>query len=361
MSSPGDDIEVARDVGLSRWTTLELGGPADFFVEAREEAEVARAVAWAHARALPLVVVGGGSNLIVDDGGFRGVVLKMATRGLRFDADGTVVAAAGEPWDAFVDAVIARGLAGVECLAGIPGLVGATPIQNVGAYGQEVAETIREVRVLERASGRTVTLAARDCAFGYRDSRFRRAPAAYVVLAVTFALRPGGQPGLRYRELQDALAGTGTPSLAVVASTVRALRRRKSMLLDVRDPNHRSVGSFFTNAVLNAPAFAALTGRAVTEGVVASADDVPRFATDDGRFKVPAAWLIERSGFTKGLRRGPVGISSAHALALVHHGGGTTAQLLALADEIRAGVVARFGVTLAREPVLLDAQGLGSI
>ncbi|HEX2659669.1 MAG TPA: UDP-N-acetylmuramate dehydrogenase [Polyangia bacterium] len=358
MTSAEHDLEVARDVELARWTTLELGGPADHFFEGRAEEDVTRAVAWARARGLPLVVLGGGSNLIVADGGFRGVVLKMATRGLRFEGDGTVVAAAGEPWDAFVDAAIARGLAGVECLAGIPGLVGATPIQNVGAYGQEVAETIREVRVLERASGGILTLPARACGFGYRDSVFRRQPSAYVVLAVTFALRPGGAPALRYRELQDALSGQPTPSVAQVAATVRALRRGKSMLLDAGDPNRRSVGSFFTNAVLDAADFAAFAARAVAAGVVTAVDQVPRFATEDGRFKVPAAWLIERAGFPKGLRRGPVGISSAHALALVHFGGGSTTQLLALADEIRAGVAARFGVTLSREPVLLDAHGL---
>jgi UDP-N-acetylmuramate dehydrogenase len=179
-----------------------------------------------------------------------------------------------------------------------------------------------------------------------------------VVLAVTFALRPGGAPALRYRELQDALSGQPTPSVAQVAATVRALRRGKSMLLDAGDPNRRSVGSFFTNAVLDAADFAAFAARAVAAGVVTAVDQVPRFATEDGRFKVPAAWLIERAGFPKGLRRGPVGISSAHALALVHFGGGSTTQLLALADEIRAGVAARFGVTLSREPVLLDAHGL---
>jgi len=347
---------VARDVGLAPWTTLGLGGAADYFVEARAEDDVARTVAWANGHGLPLVVLGGGSNVVVGDQGIRGVVLRMATRGLRFDPDGTAVAAAGEPWDAFVDAAVARGLAGVEGLAGIPGLVGATPIQNVGAYGQEVAETIREVRVLDRASGRITTLAPSACAFGYRDSAFRRNPLAYVVLTVTFALRPGGPPSLRYRELQEALAGHVSPSLAEVAATVRALRGKKSMLLDASDPNRRSVGSFFTNPVLGADGFAALVARAVAAGVVHAPAEVPRFATEGGAYKVPAAWLIERAGFSKGLRRGTVGISSAHALALVHHGGGTTADLMALAEEIRAGVAATFGVSLSREPVLLGAD-----
>jgi UDP-N-acetylmuramate dehydrogenase len=231
--------------------------------------------------------------------------------------------------------------------------VGATPIQNVGAYGQEVAETIREVRALDRRSRAIVTLAGANCAFGYRDSMFRRSPEAYVVLGVTFALRPGGPPAVRYRELEDALSLDRQPSLATVAATVRALRRKKSMVIDPTDPNRRSVGSFFTNPVLDQAAFAALTARAVAADVVANPADVPRFAAPGGQVKVPAAWLIERAGFTKGTRRGPVGISSAHALALVHHGGGTTVALRALAEEIRAGVKARFGVTLAEEPIFL--------
>lgn len=335
-------------------TTLELGGPARFLIDATDEATVIRSVLWGAEHGLSLVVLGGGSNVVASDDGFDGLVLRMAIRGTAFHDDGTVYAAAGEPWDAFVETTVARGWAGIECLAGIPGSVGATPIQNVGAYGQEVAETIRGVRVLDRASRAITTLSAADCAFGYRDSLFRRNPAAYVVLGVTFALRPDGAPSVRYRELVEALPEPH-PSLVAVSATVRALRRKKSMVLDPDDPNRRSVGSFFTNPVLDAAALAALGARAVAAGVVAAAAEVPRFASVDGNLKIPAAWLIERSGFTKGLRRGPVGISSAHALALVHHGGGTTAALRALADEIRAGVAARFGVTLSEEPIFLGA------
>jgi len=337
---------------LGPLTTLELGGTARFFIEASDEATVLRAVLWAGEQRLPLVVLGGGSNVLVSDAGFEGVVLRMAIRGAAFRDDGTVYAAAGEPWDAFVEATVARGWAGLECLAGIPGSVGATPIQNVGAYGQEVAETISEVRVLERASRAIWRLSREDCAFGYRDSVFRRNPEAYVVLGVTFALRPGGAPSVRYRELEEALSGR-SPSLAEVSATVRTLRRKKSMVIDAADPNRRSVGSFFTNPVVDAATFAALAARAVAAGFVATAAEVPRFPALDGQVKVPAAWLIERAGFNKGLRRGAVGISSAHALALVHHGGGTTAALRALAEEIRAGVQARFGVTLSEEPIFL--------
>jgi len=346
-------LPVRSDVPLSDLTTLQLGGPARFLIDAADEATVLRAALAATEQHIPMVVLGAGSNVVVSDSGFDGLVLRMGIKGIAFGDQETVYAAAGEPWDAFVEATVARGWAGLECLAGIPGTVGATPIQNVGAYGQEVAETIRDVRALERRSRAIVTLPAADCAFGYRDSLFRRNPEAYVVLGVTFALRPDGAPSVRYRELADALSGQAHPSLAAVSAMVRALRRKKSMVIDPADPNRRSVGSFFTNPVLDVATFAALGARAVAAGVVASVDDVPRFATADGKMKVPAAWLIERAGFTKGLRRGPVGISTAHALALVHHGGGTTAALRALAQELRAGVQARFGVTLTEEPIFL--------
>lgn len=356
-------LSIETDVSLAPLTTLDLGGRARYFVRAADDDVVWQAVSWAKARGLPLVVLGGGSNVIVSDAGVEGLVLSIATRGVRFDDGGLVTAAAGEPWDVVVAATVARGWAGLECLTGIPGLVGATPIQNVGAYGQEVAETIREVRALERRTGQVVTLTSGACAFGYRDSLFRRHPDDYVVLGVTFALRPGGPPTVRYLELERALDSGAPPAepsshqgqrtLANVAATVRALRARKSMLLDSSDPNRRSAGSFFTNPVLDGPALAVLAARAVAAGVVARPEEVPRFEGPAGRFKIPAAWLIERSGFTKGLRRGPVGISSAHALALVHHGGGTTAALLALAQEIRDAVHARFGVALEREPVLV--------
>jgi len=341
---------------MARLTSLELGGPARFLIEAGDEQTVIRSVLWAADQRLPLVVLGGGSNVVVSDQGFDGVVVRMGLRGIVFQDDGTVYAAAGEPWDAFVEATVARGWAGLECLAGIPGSVGATPIQNVGAYGQEVAETIRAVRALDRTTRAIVTLAPAECAFGYRDSLFRRHPEAYVVLGVTFGLRPGGAPTVRYRELTDALAGEAHPALATVSATVRTLRRKKSMVIDASDPNRRSVGSFFTNPVLDAAAFQALVARAVAAGVVTAAADVPGFTAADDKLKVPAAWLIERAGFGKGMRQGPVGISTAHALALVHHGGGTTAALRALAEQIRAGVEARFGVRLTEEPIYLGPR-----
>jgi UDP-N-acetylmuramate dehydrogenase len=329
-------------------TTLELGGPARHLVEARDDAAVLEALAWAPARGVPVLVLGGGSNLVVGDGGFEGLVIRMATRGRTFvpGAPGEVLmtVAAGEPWDDVVADTVARGLAGLECLSGIPGLAGATPIQNVGAYGQEVGETIRSVRVVERASGRIVDLSPADCAFAYRDSAFRRAPGRHVVLGVTFALREGGAPTLRYRELADALAGSASPTLAEARATVLALRARKSMVIDPADPNRRSAGSFFTNPIVDAAVADAL------------GPEAPRWPAGPGRVKLSAGWLIEHAGIAKGTRRGPVGVSTNHALALVHHGGGTTAALLDLAREVRAAVLARFGVALAPEPIFVGAS-----
>jgi UDP-N-acetylmuramate dehydrogenase len=346
-------IAIRDGVPLAPFTTLELGGPARHFVEIADEPALVAALRWAEARVLPVAVLGGGSNLVVADAGFDGLVVRIALRGKRFatsPGEVTVTAAAGEPWDELVAEAVARALGGIECLSGIPGLVGATPIQNVGAYGQEVAETIRAVRVLERATGRIFDLAAADCGFGYRDSAFKREPARFVVLAVTFGLRPGGAPALRYRELVESLAGAGKPrpTLADARATVLALRAKKSMLVTAGDPNRRSVGSFFMNPILDTPQAGEVAARAGVDGA-----GMPRWPTSDGRVKLSAGWLIERAGVAKGLRRGPVGVSSAHALALVHHGGGTTAALIALAREIEEAVRTRFGVALVPEPIFV--------
>ena len=346
---------VIRDgVPLAPFTTLELGGPARHFVDAADEGAVVEALRWADGRKLPVAILGGGSNMVVSDAGFDGLVVRIATRGVRFETaggDATVTAAAGEPWDALVAESVGRGLGGLECLSGIPGLVGATPIQNVGAYGQEVAETIRAVRVLERGSWQTRALSPEECGFGYRESNFKREPTRFVVLAVTFGLRPGAAPALRYRELAERLAGSGTtapPTLADARAAVLALRAGKSMLVTAGDPNRRSVGSFFTNPIVAAAEAEAVAARAGVDGT-----RMPRWPTSDGRVKLSAGWLIERAGVARGLRRGPVGVSSAHALALVHHGGGTTAALIALAREIREAVRSRFGVTLVPEPTFV--------
>jgi UDP-N-acetylmuramate dehydrogenase len=358
-------LRLTPDVPLGPLTTLELGGPARWLAEVDDERAVVEALVLAEARRLPALVLGGGSNVVLPDDGFPGLVIRVGLRGVqqRSAAGGQVLieAAAGEPWDALVAETVARGLAGLECLSGIPGQVGATPIQNVGAYGQEVADTIRAVRVLDRRDGQVRELGPEDCQFSYRDSAFRRDPEGQVVLAVTFALRPGPPAPARYPELAAALelaspSPSPSPSLADVRRVVIALRRRKSMVIDPGDPNRRSVGSFFTNPIVSPAEADRVVARALAQGIVDAPEQVPRFAAGAGQVKLAAGWLIERAGITRGMRRGPVGVSSAHALALVHHGGGTTAQLLALAREVRAAVHGCFGVSLQPEPIVVGAS-----
>jgi len=303
------------------------------------------------------VLLGGGSNVVVADSGVDGLVVRMAQRGLaQTEADGGVLwtVAAGEPWDSVVARSVAEGVAGLECLSGIPGTAGATPIQNVGAYGQEVSEIVERVRVLDRESLEVRSLEPEACAFAYRDSLFRRRPGRFAVLSVTLRLAPGGPPALRYPELQRGVADSGAGvTLDTVRRVVLALRRAKSMVLEPGDENRRSVGSFFVNPVLREAEAEAVVERLVAAGLVAEPSEVPRFEVGDGRVKLPAGWLIERAGFPRGTRRGPVGLYSRHALALVHHGGGTASALLSLAREIRDRIAERFGVTLVPEPVFL--------
>ncbi len=343
-------LDIERDVPLAPLTTFGLGGAAKHFVEVRAETALRDALAWAADRSMPAYVLGGGSNLIVPDEGYDGLVVRMAIAGLHFD-DGVADAGAGVPWEDVVQGAVGRGWAGVECLTGIPGSTGATPIQNVGAYGQEVADVLQSVRVLRRETLDFEELDPDDCQLTYRNSLFKRQPGRFVVCAVRFSLRPGGSGTVRYAELEKRVA-PGAP-LADIRSAVFALRREKSMVIDPDDPNRRSAGSFFLNPVVDAELAERVVEQALTENLVESPDDVPRYPSADGRVKLAAGWLIERSGISKGTRRGAVGVSSRHALALVHHGGGTTAELLAFAEEVEARVRDRFGVELEREPRLL--------
>jgi UDP-N-acetylmuramate dehydrogenase len=330
-------------VALAPLTTLQLGGPAARLVEARTEGELAEAVRSAYE---PLLVLAGGSNVVIADEGFPGTVVRVLTRGVERDGVRLTVQA-GEDWDALVADCVERGLQGFECLSGIPGSVGATPIQNVGAYGQEVAETIESVRVLDRASGRIEELPAADCGFAYRTSIFKYRD-RWVVLAATFRMRESAVSGpLRYAELARRLGvpvGASAP-LNEVREAVLGLRRGKGMVIDPADPDSVSAGSFFTNPILEPDAFAPL-----------AAAGAPAFPEPDGRIKTSAAWLIEHAGFTRGYGSGRVGISTKHTLALVNRGGARTAELLALAREIAAGVEAAYGVALRPEPVLVGAD-----
>jgi UDP-N-acetylmuramate dehydrogenase len=335
---------------LAPYCTLRVGGPARFLVEAPDEAAVLAAVHWADARGLPVRVLGGGSNLVIADEGVDGLVVKIALRGVTSrESAGSVevTAAAGEPWDDFVHHTVEQGWAGLECLSGIPGLVGATPIQNVGAYGQEVSDTLTAVRALDRESRRVVTLAPGQCGFGYRDSLFKSgAPGRYVVLAATYRLAPGGAPALRYADIAREVQARGVaqPSLGDVRETVLRVRRSKSMVLDAADPNARSCGSFFLNPIVDGAALAAIDARAA--GLT-----MPRWPQADGRVKLSAAWLIEHAGFTRGQADGPVGLSTRHSLAIVCHDGARARDVAAFARRVRAGVEARFGVRLHPEPV----------
>jgi UDP-N-acetylmuramate dehydrogenase len=386
-------LTVREQVMLAGYTTLGLGGPAARFVEAGSDEQVIAEVRAADAAGEPVLVLGGGSNLVVADEGFAGTVVHVATGGVTITPDPggpalTVAVAAGEDWDALVGLCVAEGLCGLECLSGIPGLAGATPIQNVGAYGQEVSETIVAVRAYDRLSDAVVTLGNAECGFGYRTSAFKRStqekagglaradgsarparrraaadPAAatgrFVVLGVTFRLvRDALSAPVGYRELTRVLGvgeGRRVP-LAEARSAVLGLRRGKGMVLDPGDPDTRSAGSFFTNPVLDLRQLDEVRRRAAarpggTEVIV------PHFPAEDGQVKVPAAWLIEQAGFTKGYAGdGGARISSKHTLALTNPGGASSASLLGLAREIRNGVRQAFGVELVSEPVLVGTE-----
>jgi UDP-N-acetylmuramate dehydrogenase len=340
---------------LADYTTLGLGGPAKAFADAPTEAALIDAVRAADAAGEPVLILGGGSNLVIADAGFPGTVVHVNTRGVSYAAAAggqvDVTVAAGEDWDDVVAAVVAEGLAGIECLSGIPGHAGATPIQNVGAYGHEVAEVITGVRVFDRQASQIQSIPNGSCHFAYRTSFFKQRPARYAVLDVTFRLtRDSLSMPVSYAELAAELdVGMGERAGAgEVRSAVLKIRARKGMVLNPGDPDTRSAGSFFTNPVLDAEQFARVAA--------AAAGQVPSFPAGDGQVKVPAAWLIEHAGFGKGYGApGRARISSKHTLALINAGGATTSDLLTLAREIRDGVRAAFGVTLAPEPTLIGA------
>ena len=343
--------DISRD--LAALTTLRLGGPAARLVETADQEQVPQIVRDAGDT---LLVLAGGSNVVVADEGWPGTVLLLRTRGVRArrgpDGRVEVTVAAGEPWDDLVARAVAEGWSGLECLSGIPGSTGATPIQNVGAYGQEVAELISSVRVYDRVKDETVALAGAECGFGYRTSRFKYAD-RWVVQEVTFRLDESARSTpIRYAELARALdvPMDGRAGLDEVRAAVLRLRADKGMVLDPADHDTWSAGSFFTNPIVDEPAFAAFVERAAGLGTP------PAFPVPEGGFKLSAAWLIERAGFTRGYGRDGVALSSRHTLALTNRGNGTTTALLALAREIRNGVRERFGLELHPEPVLANCE-----
>ncbi|PNG21331.1 UDP-N-acetylmuramate dehydrogenase [Streptomyces cahuitamycinicus] len=350
-------MQELHDAPLAPLTTFRLGGPAPRLITATTDDEVIAAVREADEAGTPLLLIGGGSNLVIGDKGFEGTALVIATKG--FALDGTSLElAAGEVWTDAVGRTVEAGLAGIECLAGIPGSAGATPIQNVGAYGQEVSSTITEVVAYDRHTGASVTLANEDCAFSYRHSRFKSDPERYVVLRVRLALEDaeGLSAPLRYAETARALgveAGDRVP-LAQARETVLKLRAGKGMVLDPEDHDTWSAGSFFTNPILTDTDFA--TFRARVRERLGDGVEPPAYPAGDGRTKTSAAWLIDKAGFTKGYGDGPARISTKHTLALTNRGSATTEDLLALAREVVAGVREAFGITLVNEPVTVGVS-----
>lgn len=347
-------LHFESDVSLAAFTTLKLGGPSRRFVRVESHENVREALASPEAQG-PLLFLAGGSNLVIADSGFDGLTIQLALRGIVEQGPGRIAVDAGEPWENVVEYAVSRGWAGIECLSGIPGCAGSTPIQNVGAYGQEVAQVIVGVEALDLERGESVQLSPEDCGFVYRSSRFKRERGRWLLTRVYFQLRPDGEPTVSYRELRSALEGQ-EQSLSNVRENVLTLRRRKSMVLDPGDPDSRSVGSFFTNPIVSAAVATQVAARAVDAGMVADASQVPSYPAGDGRVKLPAAWLIERSGIAKGMRRGNVAVSSKHTLALVHHGGGSTTELIQLAREVQGRVRDTFDLLLEPEPTLVGVS-----
>lgn len=350
-------MNIQENIALAPLTTFQVGGPARYFIEARTETEVKNALGFAADKRLLLFVLGGGSNLVISDAGWPGLVLKIALPGVEFESDRNrtlFCAGAGENWDQLVAFTVSKNCAGLECLSGIPGTVGGTPVQNVGAYGQEVSQTITGVRVLEVASGRVLQLDNVACGFTYRTSIFNTSQRGkYIVLEVAYRLERGRQPRIEYADLKKffgAALADRPPALQQVRDAVRSIRQSKAMLLVSGDEDCRSAGSFFKNP---------LVSQAEADRILSVAQKrvpdktLPRYPGQDGMVKLAAAWLVEQAGFSKGYSRGPVGLSRKHTLAIVNRGGATARDIVALKDEIQKKVLEIWGVQLQPEPVFV--------
>ncbi len=346
-------FETQKNVPLAELTTFKIGGEARFFVRATTETEIVKSLEFAEKNNLEVFILGGGSNILIADEGFDGLVLQIALAGVSTFAekDGTiyVTAGAGEDWDDFVDFCVEKNLQGVECLSGIPGFVGGTPVQNVGAYGQEVSETIVSVRVYDRKTKEIKELINADCGFSYRKSAFNSSQKnRYVVLAVTYALRFGGEPKIIYKDLQNHFANE-KPTLKETRKAVCEIRALKAMLVRQGGADSQSAGSFFKNPVVSANKFAEISKNAEKHGI----ENVPFYKVDEQNVKIPAAWLIENSGFDKGFVKNNAGLSTKHTLALTNRGEATAAEVLELMREIQEKVKERFNIELKPEPVFV--------
>ena len=352
-------MPVQENVPLAPLTTFRIGGPARFFVEASSRSGVKEAVDFARSRNLPLFILGGGSNLVISDAGWPGLVLKIAITGIDrqpAEVDGKIIfeVGAGESWDDFVRTAVAANFGGVECLSGIPGNVGGTPVQNVGAYGQDVSNTIESVEVFDLKDNQILELCREACGFSYRTSIFNTTERGrFIILRVMYALTPDAAPHLAYVDLKRYFEGHATPpTLAEIREAVRQIRARKGMLIVEGDPDCRSAGSFFKNPVLSEEAHAELNKRAAAKGFT-----FPSYPALEAHKKVSAAWLVEHSGFSRGYTLGHAGISSKHALALINRGGATAADILALKEQIQRRVKETWGVRLEPEPVFVGIRG----
>jgi UDP-N-acetylmuramate dehydrogenase len=346
-------VNIQENVPLAPLTTFKVGGPARYFVDATGYDDVLFTVEYARSNHLPLFILGGGSNLVVSDAGWPGLVLRISIRGIderpaEFSKLEFVVGA-GEDWDNFVALTVKRNCAGVETLSGIPGTVGGTPIQNVGAYGEDVSETITSVQVLDMMTMQISELSNEECGFGYRKSIFNTTTRGrYLILSVTFALTPGGSPKITYADLKNRF-GDRNPTLQETRDAVREIRLSKAMLIVPDDDDCRSAGSFFKNPVVPTAKYEEISGVAASAGFTTP----PKYPAGDGQVKISAAWLVEQSGFPKGYALGNAGISRKHSLAIVNRGGATAADILALKNEVQIGVQEKFGIHLSHEPVFV--------
>jgi len=348
---------LKEHVPLAPFTTLGIGGPARYFAEVATTGALTTGVEWARARSIPLFVLGGGSNIVVADEGFPGLVLKVSIKGIETQLDGRyvfVTAGAGEDWDNLVALAVARNWAGFECLSGIPGRVGATPIQNVGAYGQDISETLVSLEAFDISAGRWLELSAEECEFDYRTSRFKtRDRQRFIITGVKYRLVVGGAPAIRYPELQRHLEGLEQITLQRVRETVLTIRRQKAMVINPSDSDSKSVGSFFVNPVVPIEECEGIKARLALSG---SHKDLPSFPASNGRVKLSAAWLIESAGMKRGYVYGNVGTSTKHALAIINRGSGTAREVIELKELIQRRVFDAFGITLVSEPVFVGFE-----
>ncbi|MBN2243837.1 MAG: UDP-N-acetylmuramate dehydrogenase [Acidobacteria bacterium] len=358
MKKPGAALSIRENVPLAPYTTLGVGGAARFLASIRHEDQIPEALEFARARACPVFVFGGGSNILVSDAGYPGMVFRMEIRGIwpLDEENGEFISvAAGEMWDGFVQRCVDQNLAGVECLSGIPGTVGAAPVQNIGAYGQEISDVIVSIRVLDRETCAIQELSGRECGFNYRESIFNSTGRdRYIILKVAFSLRPFGRPRIRYTDLEEYFRGRSkAPNIGEVRRAVVKIRESKGMVLNGTEGDIKSAGSFFKNPILEPGEAGKIENSARDRGHLASTENLPRLAAPGDRVKLPAAWFVERAGFQKGYTLGNVGVSSRHPLALVNNGGAQAREFIDLMHRIREKVQSEFGLALVPEPTLL--------